>query len=77
MLAVTLTLNLIIHPVWKEQLLGACVAEPQLYAKKENLFNENGYLGCEGLFWEVWNIDALGVLKQQCAKQNTSLQVCT
>jgi hypothetical protein len=53
MLAVTLTLNLIIHPVWKEQLLGACVAEPQLYAKKENLFNENGYLGCEGLFWEV------------------------
>ena len=41
MLAATLTLNLIIHPVWKEKLFGACVAEPHSYAKKEDLFNEN------------------------------------
>jgi len=53
MVAATVTLNLIIHPVWKEQLLGACVAEPQSYAKKEDLFNENGYFGCEGLFREI------------------------
>jgi len=53
MLTAILILNLIIHLIWKEQLLGACVAEPQSYAKKEDVLNENGYCGCEGLFWEI------------------------
>jgi hypothetical protein len=75
MLAATLTLNLIVYSSWKEQLLGTCIAEPQSYAKKEDLFSENDYFGCEGLFWEFENIVAMEMLEQQSAKQNTPSQV--
>jgi hypothetical protein len=76
MLAATLTFNLIIYPSWKELLWGTCIAEPQSYAKKENLFNESGYFGCEGLFWEIENTVVMEMLQQQSAKQNMHLQVC-